>query len=99
MSIYYYLRPKEEGVFTIGKASVKINGETWYTDEIIVEVGPAKQQSAQQNNSGGGQNQAFDPSNSDEWKKQAKENIFIRLYTDNTTPYVGEHVFVYAKLY
>ena len=99
LSIYYYLRPKEEGVFTIGKASVKINGEIWYTDEIILEVGPAKQQSAQQNNSGGGQNQAFDPRNSEEWKKQAKENIFIRLYTDNTTPYVGEQVFVYAKLY
>jgi hypothetical protein len=99
LSIYYYLRPKEEGTFTIGKASVKINGETWFTNEIIVEVGPAKQQNAQQNNSGGGQNQAFDPSNSDEWKKQAKENIFIRLYTDNTTPYVGEQVFVYAKLY
>ena len=99
LSIYYYLRPKEEGTFTIGKASVKINGETWFTDEIIVEVGPAKQPSAQQNNSGGGQNQAFDPSNSDEWKKQAKENIFIRLYTDNTTPLIGEQVFVYAKLY
>lgn len=99
LSVYYYLRPKEEGLLTIGKASVKINGETWYTEEIEVEVGPQKQPSAQQNNSGGGQYQPVNPSDPDEWKKQAKDNLFVRLYTDNATPYVGEQIFVYAKLY
>ena len=34
-----------------------------------------------------------------EWQDQVKKDLFVRIYTDNTTPYVGEQVNVYLKLY
>ena len=99
VSLYYYLRPLAEGVLLIGKASVIIGGKPWYTDEIEVDIQVAKQAIVNQN---GTQQNQKSPNHSvkpDDWKQQAKENLFVRLYTDQSKPYVGEQIFVYAKLY
>ena len=99
LSLYYYLRPLEVGVVLIGKASVVIDGKPWYTDEIEVDIQADKQTTVNQNGTQQNQNSPNPAVNLDDWKQQAKENLFVRLYTDQSKPYVGEQIFVYAKLY
>tara|TARA_B110000459_G_scaffold94730_2_gene105830 strand:- start:2919 stop:4733 length:1815 start_codon:yes stop_codon:yes gene_type:complete len=99
VSLYYYLRPLAEGVLLIGKASVIIGGKPWYTDEIEVDIQVAKQAIVNQNGTQQNQNSPNHSVKPDDWKQQAKENLFVRLYTDQSKPYVGEQIFVYAKLY
>lgn len=97
LSIFYYLRPLEEGTFKIGSASVFVEGRILYTDKLEVTVEEARQPATQPQ-----ANQQLNPespTNPDEWKEQVKDNLFVRLYTDNTQPYVGEQIFVYAKFY
>ena len=96
ITISYFLQALSEGEHVIEPASVEIKGERVYTEEVKVKVLPPKVKApppsqAQQNQS--------KPQNGNDWKKQAEENVFIRLYTDNQQPYVGEQIFVYAKLY
>jgi hypothetical protein len=93
VNLQYYLQALTEGELIIGPASVEVGGKKIYTQEIKVNVLAAKAKTpapsqAQQN-----------PQNNIDWEKQAKENLFVRLYTDNQEPYVGEQIFVFAKLY
>ena len=102
-SIKYILQPLKEGEFTIASASIKVDGNTLYTEKIELTVLPPKdnlqpkqQQNNQQVTPQGDPNER--PFN-DDWQKQAADNLFVRLYTDKEQPYVGEQVFVTAKLY
>lgn len=102
LSVYYYLRPLEEGTLSIKPASVIIDGERMYTDDFEVLVGPSIQASNANNSNQSGNSSQLNqnnPATADEWKEQAKDNLFVRLYTDNQQPYVGEQIFVYAKFY
>jgi hypothetical protein len=95
INVFYYIQALKEGDLVIGPASVEINGERVYSEEVKVKVLPPKVKTpppsqAQQQNQ---------PQNNTDWKNQIKENVFVRMYTDNQQPYVGEQIFVYAKLY
>lgn len=47
-SYSYFLRPKKEGIFKIGKASVNVGGANLESNELTIEVTQAVQQQAQQ---------------------------------------------------
>ena len=96
VNVFYYIQAIKEGNLTIGPASIEINGERVYTEEVKVKVLPPKAKTPPPSQI---QQQQNNPQNSADWKQGIKENIFVRMYTDNQQPYVGEQIFVYAKLY
>jgi hypothetical protein len=96
INVFYYIQALKEGNLVIGPASVEINGERVYTEVVKVKVLPPKAKAPPPSQT---QQNQVNPQNSDDWKKQIKDNVFVRMYTDNQQPYVGEQIFVYAKIY
>ncbi|MGB1248453.1 MAG: BatD family protein [Chitinophagales bacterium] len=92
LTITYYLIAQDTGVLDIDPAKIRVDNKALVTESITVEViaNPDNPSSSSNNNT---------DDDGDAWKDEAAKRIFLRLYTDNTTPYVGEQVTVYAKLY
>lgn len=104
----FYLRPKSEGSFTIGSASVVVDGKKLETNEISVKVVKAgttggntpqggagitgRQQGTQ------GRNQA-NSTESKELQDQLKDNVFVRTLVDKTNVFQGEQLVITYKLY
>lgn len=97
LEYYFILTPTEVGEFTIPAASIVVNGQTYQTNTQKISVKQGSQTTQQQNQAQKPNNQQQQTSN--DWQKEAKENIFVRLYVDKNNPYVGEQVTVYAKVY
>lgn len=93
VNVFYYIQALNVGDQIIGPASVEINGERVYTEPVKVKVLPAKVKAPPPNQV------QQNPKTSADWKAQVKDNVFVRMYTDNQQPYVGEQIFVFAKLY
>ncbi|HAP01934.1 MAG TPA: hypothetical protein DCQ93_08435 [Bacteroidetes bacterium] len=111
MTYTYVLRPKRQGTFTIGKASINVNGTTIQSNEVSVTVtAPVSQQQQQQSQN---QNNPFnDPFFNDpfgqqqqpqvseeELKKQIKDDVFVRVVLNKTSTYKGELVTATYRLY
>lgn len=108
----YILRPKNQGTFKIGKASIAVSGSTMESNELSIEVtAPVAQQKQQR------QRNPFDPfddpffnpgveeeepepaaSNAD-IEKQLKDDVFIKLVVSKTSVYKGEMLTASYKLY
>ncbi len=90
-SISYILQATQKGAFTIGSASIVVNGKVYKTEPIKIEViqNSANSANAQRNR----QTQR---------KKVAetvKDKVFIRAYVDKSAVYVGEKITATFKLY
>lgn len=96
---YFILRPTQEGEFTIPSASIQINNKTLNTENLSVEVVQGAQQQQQNQRNTYQQTQPNQQAQTQDWRDQAKDNIFIRVYVDKSNPYVGEQVTMYAKIY
>ncbi|MBX2827904.1 MAG: BatD family protein [Flavobacteriaceae bacterium] len=79
----YTLSPKAKGKFTIGQATINIEGETYKTTPISVEVTAAVKKSK-------------DGSNAD---YLASENVHLVAEVSKTNPYLNEAITVTYKLY
>ena len=86
----YYLRATVEGQFTVGSASIEVNGEKYETKPITVKVAKERQRQS----TGGSQQQ----NNATQAELQAND-IFLRAVVDNKSPFVGEQVMVTYKIY
>lgn len=103
----YYLQADKEGTYTIPSAKVEVNGETLQTEAFEVKVikgAPPQQQQRNRNWPFPNRRQQQTPPKQDKtednnWQDQAKKNLFVRMYADKTSPYVGEQITVYLKLY
>ena len=80
----YVLTPTKRGTFTIGQASIEINGETYKTIPFKVTV-TAAVKGADNSTDGSGQN--------------AGEGIHVVAEISNANPYVNEPISVVYKLY
>ncbi len=83
LSVSYTLRPVKTGKFTIGSAKVQVDGRTYTTDEIEVEVvkgssAPAKQPSNNRNSEGS--------------SAAEKDNIILTISLNKRKAYIGEQV-------
>jgi len=103
----YYLKPKQEGTFKIGKASITVNGVNMESNELTVNVGKAVAQQQQQQRAydpfdpfGQQQQQQPEPQVSDgEIAREAKDNVFFRLEINKGSVYDGEMLTATYKLY
>lgn len=86
-TITYALMPRESGTFTIGSASVKVDGKTYTTRPMLVEVIAEKQ--------GAG---VKTPNTSPEGSI-GRDDILLRLKVSNTELYKGESLRASLVLY
>lgn len=80
----FYLEPMERGTFTIGQATVNIDGEIYKTTPIEVEV-----TAAVDDPKGGDDEEIIDIS----------KDVHIVAEVSNTRPYLGESIAIVYKLY
>lgn len=102
----YTLRPKKQGTFKIGKASISVNGATLYSNELTVTVtAPSSKPQRQQR-----QYDPFDPfgqmeqndepqTSSSDIEKQIKGDVFVKCVLNKSSVYKGEMLTATFKLY
>src|SRR5690606_31374229 len=79
----YYLSPKSRGKLIIGQATIEINGETYKTSPIEVEVTAAVET----------------PKDGNNVDYVASENVHLVAEVSNSNPYLNEAITVTYKLY
>ena len=79
----YFLAPKRQGKFTIKQAIIEIDGETYKTFPVTVEVTKAVQK----------------PKNGNDAEYVASENIHFVAEVSNSNPYLNEPITIVYKLY
>lgn len=79
----YFLSPTARGSFTIGQATIEINGQTFKTSPIPIEVTAAVQI----------------PKNPNDPDYLATENVHLVAEVSNSNPYINEAITVTYKLY
>lgn len=93
-SYIFILRAKKEGKFTIRPASIKVDGKTYESNSLEIQVvkGQPQQQagSAQQQ----GQSETDAPT-----VNISKDNLFVRIALDKTNVSKGEQILATIKLY
>jgi len=97
-SYTYILRPNKQGTFTIGPASIDVNGVTLQTNAVTITVTAASSQpQAQQNgrNQGGGQQ----AQSTQDLQNQLKDDVFIKVSLSKNSVYKGEMLTATFKLY
>lgn len=79
----YFLAPQARGQFSIGQASIEIDGETYKTSPVAVEVTAAVDKPRDGNNA----------------DYLASENVHLVAEISKTNPYLNEAITVVYKLY
>jgi len=79
----YYLTPLSRGTFTIGQATILIDGETYKTTPVKVEVTAAVER----------------PKDGDNAEYVASENVHLVANISNTNPYLNEAITIQYRLY
>lgn len=94
VTLSYVIAGKKEGKFTIGPASVTVNGATIQSNPIVIEV--SKGNATAQNQGSG--NQA--PQNpSAPTTENVSDNLFVKTVVNKTKVFQGEQVEVSHKVY
>lgn len=79
----YFLSPQSRGKFTIGQATIEVDGQIYKTTPINVEVTAAVQRPKDENNA----------------DYVASENVHLVAEISNTNPYLNEAITVVYKMY
>ena len=79
----YFLAPKKQGKFTIGQATIEINGEIYKTLSVAIEVTKAVDK----------------PKDENDAEYIASKNIHLVAEVSKTNPYLNEAITVVYKLY
>lgn len=102
LSLSYDLLAVKEGEYTIGPATVVVNGKQIRSNAVKVKVvkGQAVQQQQQHSQAGGGRNQQQVEDRQPEGNSaDISKRLFIRAVPNKTNPFQGEQVTVTYKLY
>lgn len=79
----YFLSPQSRGKFTIGQATIEIEGQLYKTSPVEVEVTAAVERPRDENDA----------------DYIASENVHLVAEVSNTTPYLNEAITVVYKMY
>jgi hypothetical protein len=92
-SYIFILRAKKEGKFNIRPASIKVDGKTYESNELTIQVvkGQPQQAAGQQGNA----DQVEAPAGG----TISKDNLFVRVAVDKTNVSKGEQILATVKLY
>lgn len=95
-SYIFILRAKKEGNFMIRPASIKVDGKTYESNTLNIQVvkGQPQQAGSQQSNQQDNQSQEETPA-----ANISKDNLFVRIVVDKTNVSKGEQIISTVKLY
>ncbi len=95
-SYMFILRAKKEGKFSIRPASIKVNGKTYESNSLNIQVvkGQPQQAAGQSAQQGNQQQQDETPSGT-----ISKDNLFVHIAVDKTNVSKGEQILATVKLY
>ncbi|MBK6833180.1 MAG: protein BatD [Bacteroidetes bacterium] len=106
ISLSYMLSAKKEGKFTIGAASIVVNGTKLESNVIPIEVKGAAQQNNQNNtqNSNNAYNPYANQQNTTATTPQyssdkSNDDVFIRTFVTKKSCYIDEQIVVTQKVY
>ena len=91
-SYTYVLRASGEGNQTIGAASAVVDGKTYITKAVPVEV-------VRERSSGGNRGEAGAEGEREDASTLAKDDILLRMIANKTSVYKGEALLVQIKMY
>ena len=101
--ITYILMPQKTGTFTIGSASIVVNGKSYSTQPTAVEVhsGASQQNidSPQSNQHSGSVNDSQSAAESNVGKSIDRDDLFLRMDVSSRSVYKGESIRAILKLY
>jgi hypothetical protein len=83
----YIIQAKKEGKFTIGKASINVEGKVYYSNPITIEVIKGSNKNSQNED-----DQILEPT-------KTNNDIFIQTNIDKATVYQGEQIITTLKVY
>ncbi len=86
----YVLQADKEGKYDLGTASFEVNGKTYTSQKIQIEVVKGDPNAAQQQSNSRGQSTTTSISNDD---------LFVRIQLSKTSAYRGEYLLATVKLY
>ena len=97
----YMLMARKAGTFTIGPATIKVDGENVQSNGVRIEVLPEDQQPAQssQPSAAGNQQSAGQSSQNSQSGSVSSENLFVRTIASKTRVHEQEALMVTYKLY
>ena len=98
----YYYRADKEGEYTIGAASIVVDGKKMTTQPASLKIVASKQAQTSQSNGGNPSTQPVDIddiSTQNAGKKVDADDVFIRISTSRTTAYEQEAIECTIKLY
>lgn len=98
-SFHYTLMPLAEGIFTINPATIEIEGKTYSTDLLTIEVFPSGKVATPQPKKTQPITFEAPSSTPSDQPETIKERIFIEVTTDKDTAYLGEQIVMTFKLY
>ena len=89
-TLSFIMQPRAEGKYTIGKASIKVDGKTFSSKEIIITVqkGSSKPQ----------QSQPQTPKNRQD-PEVSGQDLFLKTEVSRANVYIGQQITVEYKLY
>lgn len=94
LSYTYVVQAVREGSFTIPPASITVNGKTYTSNALDINVVQGRGQAPQQQ-----QQQQQQQERAQQRTQETHEEIFLRAYANKTNPYQGEQVIVTYKIY
>ncbi|MBE0641567.1 MAG: protein BatD, partial [Bacteroidales bacterium] len=95
-SYTYYLLADQEGRFTVGSASISVNGNTYSSEPLVINVIKGQTQGK---SAGSSQPKQSQPSAQSNPATISKEDIFLKVSVDNHNPWQGEQVILSYKIY
>jgi hypothetical protein len=96
-SYIFILRAKKEGKFTIRPASIKVDGKTYESNSLEIQVVKGQQQ--QQASGSGQQNNRQQQTDETPAANISTDNLFVRVAIDKTMVSKGEQILATVKLY
>ncbi|MBK8808577.1 MAG: protein BatD [Bacteroidales bacterium] len=97
LSYTYILQPTKEGKFTIPAAKIEVDGKTYTSNTVAIEVIKGSGSSAKNNSGSGSTQQQSQQSSTDE--AVSADDLFIKINFSKSNPYVGEPVVATFKFY
>jgi len=94
VALSYIIAAKKEGKFTIGPASITVNGATIQSNLLVIEV--SKVNANAQNQSSGNQQQQNPTAPT---TQNINDNVFVKAVVNKTKVYLGEVIDVNYKVY
>jgi hypothetical protein len=95
LSLTYILAPKKEGKFTIGPASIVVNGNKLESNSIPIEV-----KGTQPNQAGGSTSPQTQTNTSGQYASgKTDDDLFVRTFVSKKSCYLGEQIVVTQKVY